>query len=505
MFPSPLKIITICIAFIAVIPVLAVLSSLSGGFSDVQNHIWSTRGGLYLKNTVSLCLFTGLLATIFGGGCAILVTLFEFPMRRIMSVTLILPFAVPAYIAAYSYGGLLPAPLAQHVRSLEGAAVVLAATTYPYIYLAVRASLIARSATTIEAARSLGASTPVIIATVIVPLVRAAFAGGVALVLMETAADFGVADYVGIPTLSVGIFRTWYGMGSLEAASQLAAGLFIIALFLVLLERVNRKGRTNESAHGGRRFNKIRLSPIASTVAILWCLIPVGVGFLGPVALLLSNADWSMTTLHLRDVDKAFSNTVLISIVTAIVVSVAALILAYEKRTNRSRGLRLILTIATLGYALPGAVVAIGVLIAGSAVEGPLWLTSGTFALVFAYSVRFLTIGYNSADAGLAQVNIHLDDAAKNLGATGFRILKTVHAPLASKAIFAGALLVIIDVAKELPATLLLRSFNFETLATQIYHLSSDERIAEAAPICLLLIIVSLINVALLLKANRSS
>jgi len=492
------------IALLVALPILAVLSSLAGGFDDIQSHIWSTRGPLYLQNSLILCLEVGILATFFGTISAILISLFDLPLQRILNIALILPFAVPTYIAAYAYGGLIPQSYAQYFRSTEGAAIILAATTYPYIYLAVKSSISSRTASVFEASRSLGATPLTTITKILIPMSRAAIAGSLALVLMETIADFGVADYFGVPTLSVGIFRTWYGMGSLQAASQLAAGLFIIALFLIILENISRQGKSSESAQGGRRHTKIKLSPIAVVTAVGFCLIPVFTGFLIPVALLVTNADWSYLTSSHQTLGTSLSNTIFVALITAFIVSIIAIILGYIKRKGNSSLTKIAIRISTFGYALPGAVVAIGVLIAGSSIKGsPLWLTSGIFALIFAYIVRFLTVGYNSVESSLVQINVRLDEAAKNLGASGTRIITKIHIPQIQNAILAGALIVMIDVAKELPATLLLRSFNFETIATQTYRLASDERIAEAAPMAILLIAISFIAVVLFVKTNK--
>lgn len=492
--------VTIAVGLLVAAPILAVLSSLFMGFGADQAHIWSTRGPIYFTNTLVLCILTGSLAALFGGTTAILVSLFDFPLRRLLSVALVLPFAIPPYLAAYAYGGLLPPTEAQTFRTLSGGALVIAATTYPYVYLAMRASLRTRSASLIEAARSLGAPPVKTIYKIIIPATRAALAGGIILVLMETAADFGVADYFGIPTLSVGIFRTWYGLGSLTGASQLSAGLFFFAMILVVFENATRRGTRAENIKGGKIPEPILLSPIAGLCATAFCIGIFLLGFGIPIGLLTSNADWTYYAKDLSDLQAILFNTGKVAFISALMVGAISILLAYGKRTQSSKLVQIVTRFATLGYALPGAVVAIGILIAGGFFPNALWLTSGIIALTFAYTVRFLAIGFNTTDAGLGQINTRQDEAARNLGASTKAILTKIHLPQLRGTMLAGMLIVMIDVAKELPATLLLRSFNFETLSTEIYRLASDERVSEAAPAAMLLIGFGIIAVALFLN-----
>lgn len=494
---------TIIVGLLVGAPVLAIVSSLFFGFGDDQAHIWSTRGPVYLTNTLVLCIAAGGLAAFFGGVTAVLVTLFEFPMRRLLSICLVLPFAVPPYLAAYAYGGLLPQAEAHAFRSLTGGAIVIAATTYPYVYLAVRASLLARSASLIEAARSLGATPFKAIYTIVLPTTRVALAGGVMLVLMETAADYGVADYFGIPTLSVGIFRTWYGLGSLIGASQLSAGLFFFAMILVAIETASRRGASSEGIKGGKPPTALPLRSVTGAIATAFC---IGIFFLGfgfPVALLIVNADWAYYSKDFSDLRAPLINTGGVAVMTALVVGIISILLAYTQRVVPSKFIQAITRFATLGYAMPGAVIAIGVLIAGGVFPNALWLTSGVIALTFAYTVRFLAIGFNTVSSGLSQINPKQDEAAKNLGANNPKVLAMIHLPQLLGTILAGMLIVMIDVAKELPATLLLRSFNFETLSTEVYRLASDERVSEAAPAALLLIGFGIVAVAVFLYLER--
>jgi len=461
----------------------------------------------YLSGTVFLCLLVAAGAGALGAGAAMVVALTDFPGRRVMMVALALPFAIPAYVAAYAYGDFLGpfGPVANvvgvqnlpEIRSLPGAAFILTLMTYPYVYLALSASLAGRSSAFMEAARAL------------VTMGRPALAGGLALALMETAADYGVADFFGVATLSVGIFRTWQGLGDLGGATQLAVGLFFVALILVLIEEAGRRGENVESVKAHRRARRLKLSPLAAMLAILFCLVPVVLGFIIPAGVLIAKFDPSFTAGAARGLTLSLTNTALVAGIGGALTITLAVFLSYMARRMTSPFGRLALRVATLGYAIPGAVIAIGVLALTawlSRVSG-LALAGGIGVLLYAYMARFVTAGYNAAAGGLQQISPQMDDAAKMLGAGPASILKNIHWPQMRGAVAAGAAIIMIDIAKELPATLLLRPFNFETLATRIYRLASDERLADAAPAALMLIGLGLIPTIALsfIAANNSA
>ncbi|MBB5517875.1 ABC transporter permease [Amphiplicatus metriothermophilus] len=489
------------IAVLVLAPVGFVLTSLASGFGEAQTHVWTTTGPRYLAGTLMLCAIVGAASAIVGAGAAALIALAEFPGRRLFAPALVLPFAVPAYISAYAWADLFDpfGPLAAAggsvaIRSLPGAAFILTLATYPYVYLAMRASLEARSGAYLDAARSLGAHPLDAVLRVFLPAGRAALAGGVALALMETAADFGVADYFGVATLSVGIFRTWYGLGDLLAASQIAAGLFFVTLLLILIEETARRGLGAETLGAQAPRTRLRLKGAAAAGAVIFCAAPVALGFVVPVGALAALAFAGAPEHGARGLAQAAANTGLVAALGAALAMTLAIALAYAARAARSPKTRALIRIASMGYAVPGAVLAIGVLALAAAGQALTGLTvGGVGLLVYAYAARFLTVGYNAAAAGLAQLHPQTDEAAQTLGAGPSRIILRVHAPLARPALAAGVLIVVIDIAKELPATLLLRPFNFETLATHVYRLASDERLAQAAPAALALIGLSLI------------
>ncbi|MEO1135255.1 MAG: iron ABC transporter permease [Pseudomonadota bacterium] len=508
----------IAIALLVAAPIAAVLWRAAAGDGDTV--LLGAGGARYLSGTLLLCLLAGAGAELIGAATALVVSLTEFPGRRFFSVALVAPFAIPAYVAAYVYGDLFspfgfvasftgPASVPE-IRTLPGAAFILMLTTYPYVYLAMTASLSARSASLMEASRMLGAGPAKAATGILFTASRPAFFGGLALALMEIAADYGVADYFGVSTLSVGIFRTWHGLGDLTGATQLAAGLFLVALVLVVAEAASRRGRASEDARTARAAQRLTLSAPHAALAIGLCLLPVLFGFIAPASVLLGKLDADISPAVWRNLTQAGVNTAVIAAAGAAAAMMLALVLAYSARTARSGAKRLILRAATLGYAVPGAVMAIGVLALSAAVSSTIAqrtgfvVAGGVVILLYAYVARFLTAGYNAAEGGLAQISPQMDAASKMLGASSWRIVTSVHWPIARLSVLAGAAIVAIDIAKELPATLILRPFNFETLSTQIYRLASDERLADAAPASLILIGLGLLpSLALAIIADR--
>lgn len=501
--------VIVSVALVVAAPIAAAL----WGAIDTQRslaELFQGPGLRYALGTIALCAMAGTGAAIIGAGAAALVCLTQFPGRRLFALLLALPFAIPAYVSAYAYGdffgpfgpvaAIIGAENLPEIRSMPGAAFILALSTYTYVYLAMAASLSARSSALMEAARMLGAGPLRAALSVLVAAGRPALAGGLALALMEIAAEYGVADYFGVPTLSVGIFRTWHGLGDLGAATQLAALLFFAALIFVLLEEAGRRGRAAEAAYSRHKAHRITLSPLHALMVLVVIALPVLFGFILPAGVLAVKFLQSDSLAASRGLVGALSNTALVAIAGAAVAVSLAGLLAYAGRNARNPLIRAMLRIATLGYAVPGAVIAIG-LLALSAVFSQ-WIGAGAaggiIVLIYAYGARFLTAAYNVIAGGLAQINPQMDAAAKTLGAGSAKIVSAVHWPQLRGAVAAGGAIVAIDIAKELPATLLLRPFNFETLATRVYRLAADERLADAAPAALLLIAIGLIPVLMI-------
>jgi len=489
-------------AAILAAPVIAVLSSLFAPYGETIRHVLASVGADYASGTLLLALGVGAAGGAVGVGAALLVALCEFPLRRLAAFALVLPLAAPAYLIAYAYAdlvgpfGALAALDPPPIRNLAGAVFVLALGLYPYAYLTARAAFAARSASLIEAARTLGAPPWRAALMLLAPASRPAIAAGVALIMMETAAEFGVADYFGVPTLSVGVFRTWNSFGDLAAASQLAAGLFLFAALLIVIERAGRRGRSSEAPRVSGSGARFRLEGPRAAAASLFCLLPPLLGFAIPLATIAAKASATHWPAALRGLSEALSNSVAIAGAGGALTIALALALAYAERTSKSPVASAAARLATLGYAIPGAVIAIGILTVLSFAGGV--SVAGPAALLYAYAARFLTAGHGAIAGGLAQIDRGFDAAAKTLGASPARTLAEIHAPMMRRSIFAAATIVFVDIVKELPATLILRDFNFETLATRVYRLAGDERLAEAAPNALLLIALGALPIALL-------
>ena len=480
-------------------------------------------------------LGVGALTILFGVSTAWVITMVEFPGRAVFEWLLLLPLAIPAYLMAYIYTdffdvtGILQVFIRDYfsisvneywfpnIRSRGGAIIIMALAFYPYVYLLARASFLEQSVSFLEAGRSLGYSTRETFFKVSLPLARPGIIAGTALVLMETLNDFGTVQYFGIQTFTTGIYRTWFGLGERVAAAQLSAFLLGFIFLLIILERKSRV-KKNIEQEGTSRFKRIRRfssSRIQKVLSIILCSLPVVLGFIFPLVLLL--------IMFIQNIDVAINarfygyiiNTISIALLTAFVAVLIALIMAYAKRLSPTPQIRLLNRIAAIGYAIPGSVIAVGVLIPFGLVDNALdsWLRdqfnisfglifSGTlFAMVFAYLVRFLAVSFNAVEASLEKITPNMDEAATGMGYSFLKILRKIHIPMMSSSLFTALLLVIVDVMKELPATLIVRPFNFDTLAIQVYRLASDERLAESSGAALAIILVGLIPVLLL---NRS-
>ena len=521
---------SILIALLVSIPVLVVLAALLTPGGEAWTHIRDTVLPNYLRNTTLLMVLVGSLSALIGVSTAWLCATSEFPFRRTLTWALVLPLAAPAYVIAYVYTDLLEfaGPVQTwlraltgwqsgeyhfpRIRSLPGAAIMLALVLYPYVFLLCRATFVNQSSSLFEAGRVLGASPVRAFFQIALPSARPALAGGLALVLMETVADFGVVEYFGVPTFTTGIFRTWFSMGNQQAALQLAAGLFSIVAALVLLEHFARRGRVSNPVSRSRTASRRQLSHARGWLAAGICFIPVLLGFIIPLLVLAGYAISHGDPMLGKNFSDYLANSFLVAGIAACLATACALWLAYTERLHPSLIGRLGVRVATLGYALPGAMLALGmlvpltnldVLIATLAkqrfdINVGLLFTGTTCALIFTYLVRFLTVAYNTCHSGLEKIHSHLDDAGRTLGVKPLQLLRQVHIPLMWPAVFSSLLLVFIDVIKELPATLILRPFNFETLATRVYRLASDERLAEASTAALCIVALGLIPAILL-------
>ncbi|MBI1890042.1 MAG: iron ABC transporter permease [Burkholderiales bacterium] len=524
---SPLICLAVVVALLVALPILSIATSVFiAGSGDVWRHLASTVLPDYVVNTLILCIGVSTGVILVGVSAAWLVAMHEFPGRRLFEWALVLPLAVPAYVMAYTYTDLLQfiGPVQSwlragfdlrpgqywfpDVRTVGGAVIMFIFVLYPYVYLLARTAFLERATGMLEVGRSLGLSAWQSFFRISLPLARPAIAAGGALALMETLADYGAVSYFGVQTFTTGIYRAWFSLGDRVAAAQLSVVLLVFVALVLFVERVTRgRGRFHNTTGRNRPLSGRRLSGIQAMGAMLVCLLPLTIGFLIPAGTLfhmaLTSGDAQFGERFLRLARNSF--------ILAIVASVAAvgisILLAYAARTTRHMLPKLINRIVGLGYALPGSVIAVGVLIPVTRLDtwlagamqnffghNPgLILTGGIAALVYAYLVRFLTVSLQAVEAGLAKITGSMDDAARSLGFSRLQILWKVHLPLMRGSLLTAALLVFVDVMKELPATLVMRPFNFDTLATQAYTLASDERLTEASTAALTIVAVSVL------------
>lgn len=526
------------VALVIAAPIFAILVNLGQPAPDVWQHLVSTVLPEMLRNTVLLMLGTGLGAMIIGTGCAWLVTMTEFPGRRLLSWALFLPLAMPAYVSAFVYSDLLQfaGPLQTGLRnlfgwqrgdywfpdfmSLQGAILLFVFSFYPYVFMLARAAFLDQSVCVLEVGRTLGLGPWTRFRRIAFPLARPMIAGGVALVLMETLADFGAVSWLGVPTFTTAIYRTWFGMGDVTAAAQLAGILLIFVLAAVMLERASRQAKRFHHTSARTRPLPLRpLAPLQAALAIAACLLPILLGFLLPGGWLLHLALVEGDGFSFGRLAGFTANSFLLAGLAAVLLIAVALGLAYMHRVAQSRIANWLIRLATMGYAVPGSVIAIGVLLPLAAFDHAinLWLgqwfglspgllLSGTVvALLYAYLVRFLAVAFNAVDGGLHRIRPSLDQAARVLGETPLGVIRRVHAPLLRGSLLTAAMLVFVDVLKELPATMIVRPFDFDTLAVRVYHLASDERLGEASTGALIIVAVSLIPVIWLHKVVAKS
>jgi iron(III) transport system permease protein len=518
------------IAGMVATPILVVLGHIFGSSGASWQHLAQTVLLDYLLNSLGLMVGVGLGTVLIGVGTAWCITFCRFPGQRCFEWALLLPLAVPAYVLAYTYTDFLDVAgpvqtllrdrlgltVQQYwfpeIRSLGGAITMLTLALYPYIYMLTKVAFLEQAQNTLEASRALGSKPWNSFWAIALPLARPSIIAGLSLVLMETLSDFGTVQYFSVNTFTTGIYRTWAGMGDPEASTQLAAMLLLGILWLILLEQWSRgKARYYQSGGQHESAHYVLQGPKAWLVS-LFCLLPLGLGFLLPALLLASmTLSYASATFDTEFWDFA-SHSLSLSIVSAVITVVLAVTLAYSIRLYPAKLLRTAARVAAMGYAIPGSVIAVGISIplswtansvnrASSMLFGiqPGWVLSGTVgALIFAYVVRFLAISFNTVEASLSKIKPNLDDAARSLGCSPASTLIKVHAPLMWSGLLTAIVLAFVDVMKELPATLMIRPFNFDTLAVRVYRLASDERLAEASGPALAIVAVGLIPVLLL-------
>jgi iron(III) transport system permease protein len=528
--------LTLIASAVLALPIAAVLTAAAVPAGAVWWHIATTFLPEMLATTALLGLLVALMAGSAGAVTAWLVTACRFPGRDALQVALLLPLAMPAYVSGYAWTWLMDVagPLQSTIRevtglrfgqywfpemrSLEGAALVLAMVLYPYVYLLCRAAFLAQSTCLVEVSRTLGHSLSRVFWHVALPLARPALAAGVALVLMETLADFGTVQYFGLRTFTTGIYEAWFGMSDRGAASQLAATLLVCVGLLLVLEQASRGGRRyHPMTTRHAPFQPVALGGWKRWAATGLCVLPLLLGFVVPagtlLALMLGGGDPLAPSRFLP----FLTNSLTLSAITATLAVLLAAWLAWAARLHPGPSQRWANRIVGLGYAVPGSVIAVGTLVpfglfdnaldawlrANLGVSSGLLLSGSLVALVFAYLARFLGVALSSVESGLARLKPSFQMAARALGCGPGEAVRRVEVPLSKGALLTAAILVFVDTMKELPATLIVRPFDFDTLAVRVYNLASDERLAEASTSALLIVLAGLLPVIALTRAMK--
>lgn len=520
------------IAFICLLPYAAVLIAALSGGTETLAHLAGTVLGRYAGTTIALVALVSAGTFVIGTGTAWLVIMTEFPGRRLLEVALVLPLAFPPYVLAYAYTHLLDHPgIVQsslralagwgprdywfpEVRSLGGAAAMLTLVFYPYVYLLARAAFAGQSATTFLAARALGRNPAQAFLSVSLPMARPAVAAGVLLAAMETIADFGTVSYFGVQTFATGIYTSWFSLADRTGAAQLALGLLAFALCLAMLERGNRGAARY---HGGKRhetMGRFVLGGPQKSAAMFFCAIPVVLGVAVPIIALSFMAQGSEQDLLSRRYLGFIRNSITVATAAALAAVAATLLLGTFNRAHPSRASSFALYSARLGYAVPGGVIAVGLLVPLAGFDNALdafareafgfstglLLTGSIWVLVCACAIRFTAAAIGAYEGGIAAISPNVDASSRILGRGIMSTVGRIHLPILSPSLFTAALIVFVDVMKELPATLIMRPFNFDTLAVQAFRLASDERLEGAAVPSLAIVAIGLLPAFLLCR-----
>jgi iron(III) transport system permease protein len=499
--------------------------------TEIWQHLYSTVLSDYIVNSLVLAFGVGFLVIVIGTVLAWCIARYEFAGRKQIQWLILLPMAMPAYIIAYTYTGLLDfaGPIQTFlretfhwqygdyyfpdIRSLVGAIIMLSLVLYPYVYLLARTAFSEQPSSLEEVSRSLGVSPSKHLFKVVLPLARPAILMGAALAMMEAFADYGTVQYFGLSTFTTGIFRTWFGLGNGIAAAQLAAMLTSFVVLLLILEHLSR--RKIRYYFQGQKAQPVTRQKLTGSQAF-WvpfvCVTPVFFGFILPVLQLLKWASMTYSKQLTSEFWLLLWNSFYLAAIAAITAVILALLFAYGKRLNPIKPIQFLVGVVNLGYAVPGTVIAIGAMISLSWLDIKLntltenWFdisvglvfSGSLFALILVYSSRFLAVAMHNIDTGLSRVKPSMDDAARSLGYKPLQILRTIHVPLMKTSVLSALLLVFVDVLKELPATLILRPFNFNTLAVRAFELASDERLMDAAFPALAIVSVGILPVILL-------
>ena len=530
-FFNPWIIFPFLIFLVFLSPLLVVVASLFGNYSDNWNHLLTYVLSSYVFNSLFLIFGVSIIASILGVGSAWIVSNYNYLGKSFFEWALILPLAVPPYILAYTFTGLFDSYgsannlvrelfslnsnyiFFPNIRNIYGAIIVFSFTLYPYIYLATRMALINQSRSILEVGKTLGLNKLGIVFKLALPMIRPAIIAGLMLVIMETLSDFGAVEHFAIPTFTTGIFRTWYGLYDLQTAMQLSSLLLIFVTFFIFIERLSRKNisYTSGSPIYGE-IMKVKLKGYKNILAFLICLIPLLVGFVLPI---LELSNWAINyklDFFNEDFLKNSANTIYLAVIAAIFCTFLTLLMNFSIRVQKNNFLFFMSSSLSLGYAIPGLILAIGIMQIFNFLDNYFFstlfnfvLTGSILGLVVAYIIKAYALSNSVIEPAYLRVSPYMDDIAKTLNASNLKLLKNIHLPLLKTSFLTSIVLVISEVIKELPATLILRPFNFDTLAVSTYIYASEERMYEAAAPSIAIVLVGLIPIYFLTKTIRSS
>ena len=511
-------------------PLVIVLLSLTGDYSDNWTHLYNFVLGDYITNSIFLVLGVGLISLIIGTSSAWIITKYDFFGRRILEWALILPLAIPPYILAYTFTGLFDDygsanefirwifnldssfVFFPNVRNIFGAIIVFAFTLYPYIYLISRAAFLNQSKTLTDAGRILGLGGYRIFINLGLPMIRPAVIAGLMLVIMETLSDFGAVDHFAIQTFTTGIFRTWYGMYDLHTAMQLASLLLLFIIVFLVLERSSRMNAAyNSPVSNANSSSSEKLNGSKSFLCFIGCFIPIFIGFILPIIELSRWAFAYNTGFFNESFFIQAKNTILIALMASIVCTVIAFTINFSVRHTNVIFLKRINPFLSVGYGVPGLILAVGIVQMFTYLDKGIFigldfvLTGSLFGLLLAYLIKSYALSNSTIESGFERLSNRLDDSARVLKSSGWNLLLRVHFPLMKTSLLTSILLVMSEVVKELPATLILRPFNFDTLAVSTYIYAAEERMFEAASPAIAIVVIGLIPIIILTRMIKNS
>ena len=527
---SPWEILPFLLLIIFCAPIFIVLSSLFGDYSDNWSHLYNYVLGDYISSTVILIFGVSILVFFIGTITAWIVTNYDFYGKSFFEWSLILPLSIPPYILAYTFTGLFDpfgdannlmrnifnlssdVSVFPNVRNIYGAILVFSFTLYPYVYLVSRSAFLNQSKSMKESARLLGLSEIGVFFKLGLPIIRPAVIGGLMLVIMETLSDFGAVDHFAIQTFTTGIFRTWYGMYDLQTAMQLASLLLLIVGLFFILERNSRNNAAFTANNASFvNDNEVKLSGVKSFGAFLACFIPLFVGFILPITELIFWSFVNESTFFNQKFLQTSFNTISLAIFAGLITAFLALIINFSIRLKPGVIIKKLSSLLSIGYAVPGLILAVGMVQLLIYIDSnfldttDIVLTGSLFGLLVAYIIKTYALANSSIESGYEGINSYIDESSKLLGTTGWSMLRRVHVPLMKTSFLTAALLVMSEVVKELPATLILRPFNFETLAVSTYIYAAEERMIQAASPAIAIVLIGLIPIVFLSKMIRSS